>query len=42
MISFSQIFKNWFVAASIKADNKYKIIYVDKSTPQGFLVAKEY
>lgn len=39
-IFFPKSFKNWLVAASIKADNKYKIIYVDKSTPQGFLVAK--
>ena len=38
-IFFPKSIKNWLVAASIKADPSYEILYIDRSTPQGFLIA---
>ena len=40
-ILFPKSIKNWLVASSIKAKDDYEIIYLDKSTPQGILVAKK-
>ena len=39
-IFFPKSFKNWLVCASIKANPEWKIIYLDRSTPQGLMVAR--
>lgn len=39
-IYFPKSIKNWLVASSIKADKHYEILFIDKTTPQGFLVAQ--
>lgn len=39
-IFFPKSFKNWLVCASIRANPKWDIVYVDRSTPQGLMVAR--
>ena len=40
-IYFPKSFKNWLVCASIAADPEWEILYQDKSTPQGMMLAKK-
>lgn len=40
-IFFPKSFKNWLVCGSIEADPTYEILYVDRSTPQGLMVARK-
>lgn len=40
-IFFPKSFKNWLVCASIRANPRWKTIYLDRSTPQGLMVAKK-
>jgi hypothetical protein len=39
-IFFPKSFKNWLVGASIAADSAWRVVYIDRSTPQGLLVAR--
>jgi len=40
-IYFPKSFKNWLVCASISASPKWDVLYQDKSTPQGMLLARK-
>lgn len=40
-IFFPKSFKNWLVCGSIKANPSYEIIYIDRSLPQGLMVAQK-
>lgn len=40
-IFFPKSFKNWIVCGSIKANPSYEILYIDRSTPQGLMVAQK-
>lgn len=40
-IFFPKSFKNWLVCASIRANPMWKTIYIDRSTPQGLMVARK-
>ncbi len=39
-IYFPKSAKNFLVAADVQADPRYRIIYMDQTTPQGLLIAK--
>ena len=39
-IFFPKSFKNWLVCASIRVNPEWNIVYLDRSTPQGFIVAR--
>ena len=39
-IFFPKSFKNWLVCASIMANPEWRLVYLDRSTPQGLMVAK--
>lgn len=40
-IFFPKSFKNWLVCGSIKANPNYEIIYIDRSLPQGLMIAQK-
>ncbi|MCW7497024.1 hypothetical protein ND860_10835 [Leptospira levettii] len=40
-ILFPKSFKNWLVCASILANDSYEIVCLDKSTPQGLMIARK-
>lgn len=40
-IFFPKSFKNWLVCASIRANPNWEIIYIDRSNPQGLMVARK-
>jgi hypothetical protein len=40
-IFFPKSFKNWLVCGSIQANPNYEIIYIDRSLPQGLMVAQK-
>jgi hypothetical protein len=40
-IFFPKSFKNWLVCSSIMANSAYKTMYIDRSTPQGLMVAQK-
>jgi hypothetical protein len=40
-IFFPKSFKNWLVCGSISANPAYEILYIDRSTPQGLMVAQK-
>ena len=40
-IYFPKSFKNWLVASSIISNPKFSTLYIDKSTPQGLMIAKK-
>lgn len=40
-IFFPKSFKNWLVCGAIAADPVYETLYIDRSTPQGLMVAQK-
>ena len=40
-IFFPKSFKNWIVCGAIRANPGYEILYIDRSTPQGLMVAQK-
>lgn len=40
-IFFPKSFKNWLVCASIRANPNWEIIYIDRTVPQGLMVARK-
>jgi hypothetical protein len=40
-IFFPKSFKNWLVCGAIMADPAYEVLYIDRSTPQGLMVAQK-
>ena len=39
-IFFPKSFKNWLVCAAITVSSDWRVIYIDRSTPQGLMVAR--
>ena len=40
-IFFPKSFKNWLVCGAITANAAYETLYIDRSTPQGLMVAQK-
>lgn len=40
-IFFPKSFKNWIVCGAIMANSDYEVLYIDRSTPQGLMVAQK-
>jgi predicted O-methyltransferase YrrM len=40
-IFFPKSFKNWLVCGAIMANSSYETLYIDRSTPQGLMVAQK-
>ena len=40
-IFFPKSFKNWLVCGAILANPAYETLYIDRSTPQGLMVAQK-
>ena len=40
-IFFPKSFKNWLVCSSITSDPAWQVLYIDRSTPQGLMVARK-
>jgi predicted O-methyltransferase YrrM len=40
-IFFPKSFKNWLVCSSISANPNYTVFYIDRSTPQGLMIAQK-